>query len=326
MPALLSSCLNRLMAHLHSGGKVATACRIDSRMSCEAADRPLRIALALSVVIHALILSIQFDIAQRVSRAVSKHALDVILVNTRSETSRPDEKTRAQHDLIGGGESEKKTRSRSPLPMRDEDGNALVRAQQKLNQLEYKVNILVRKLKERRATLEDNQRRRRQEQITRPYIAGLDDLSSTLASIREQAQIHEVISKLDQKPRRLILGPSARADIAAPYVEHWRRRTESCGNLNYPPKARGKLYGDLIVSVVIGSDGTVLKESVERSSGIDVLDQAAVRIVNICGPYEKFPRQVSAKWDEIEVIRRWIFSPDDALATEDAPEMNPGNN
>ena len=85
------------------------------------------------------------------------------------------------------------------------------------------------------------------------------------------------------------------------------------GTLNYPDAARGKLYGSLLLSVTIRADGTVERVAVDRSSGHQVLDDAAVRIVELAAPYAAFPPDIRRDTDMIEITRTWTFTNTDQV-------------
>jgi protein TonB len=44
-----------------------------------------------------------------------------------------------------------------------------------------------------------------------------------------------------------------------------------------------------------------------RSSGYDLLDQAAIKIVELAAPYAPFPPDIAAETDVLDIIRTWQF-------------------
>ena len=90
-------------------------------------------------------------------------------------------------------------------------------------------------------------------------------------------------------------------------------KVERIGTLNYPEAARGRLYGSLLLSVTIRSDGTVERVGVHRSSGHKVLDDAALRIVKMAAPYSPFPPDIRKDYDVIEITRTWTFTNSDQV-------------
>src|SRR5256885_8592352 len=78
-------------------------------------SRALAIAVAVSVLLHGVALSIQFRFPD--GRKPPSAQLDVVLVNskTRSAPLKPD--VHAQANLDGGGNTDQKRRARTPMPM-----------------------------------------------------------------------------------------------------------------------------------------------------------------------------------------------------------------
>jgi protein TonB len=91
-------------------------------------------------------------------------------------------------------------------------------------------------------------------------------------------------------------------------MEGWRRKVERIGNLNYPREARELgLFGSLILHVAVRSDGSIEGIRVVRSSGHEVLDQAAVRIVELAAPFAPFPPNIKRETDVLDITRTWQF-------------------
>jgi protein TonB len=59
-------------------------------------------------------------------------------------------------------------------------------------------------------------------------------------------------------------------------------------------------------------------ESVEinRSSGHKFLDQAAIRIVRLSAPFERFPDNIRADTDILHITRTWSFTREDQVLAE----------
>lgn len=146
---------------------------------------------------------------------------------------------------------------------------------------------------------------------TLPTAAQLITRSFALASLHAELQ-----QKLDVKatrPRMKFVSASTQEYKYAAYMEAWRVKVERIGNLNYPDEARKrKLSGSLLLDVALKPDGSVLEIIVRRSSGQRVLDDAAVRIVELAGPYAPFPDEIRREIDILHVTRTWKF-----LSTEE---------
>ncbi|MCG6942668.1 MAG: TonB family protein [Thiohalocapsa sp.] len=110
------------------------------------------------------------------------------------------------------------------------------------------------------------------------------------------------------RPRRKAISTNTREYRYAAYMEAWRRKVEAIGNLNYPQAAKEReLFGSLILHVAIKSDGSLEGVRVVRSSGYDVLDQAAINIVKLAAPYAPFPKDIKAETDVLDITRVWQF-------------------
>jgi len=140
-----------------------------------------------------------------------------------------------------------------------------------------------------------------------PQSAPRLNLTRDIASL--EAKIDEEQQENARGPRiRRLTSVSARSTADAYYLESWRRKVESVGNLNYPDEARrDHLYGSLVLLVSIASDGQLKDVRVLDSSGQPVLDDAAVRIVKLSAPFAPFPPEMRADTDVLEIIRTWQF-------------------
>jgi protein TonB len=98
--------------------------------------------------------------------------------------------------------------------------------------------------------------------------------------------------------------------------EEWRAKVERLGTVNYPAEARGKLYGNLRLTVTIRPDGNVESVELDRSSGLKILDAAAFKIVRMAAPYAAFPASIRRDTDLLVITRTWFFSQGDKILTE----------
>jgi len=122
------------------------------------------------------------------------------------------------------------------------------------------------------------------------------------------AKIRHGSAALANRPRRKAIGAGTREYTYANYLEAWCRKVERVGNLNYPEEAkRRKLYGSLTLQVALRADGSVERVRVLRSSGFDLLDAAAVRIVELAAPFSPFPPAIRAETDILDITRTWQF-------------------
>ena len=111
-----------------------------------------------------------------------------------------------------------------------------------------------------------------------------------------------------RKPKEKFISSRTKEYIAATYMRNWIDKIERLGNADYPDQAiRDKLSGTLILDVVINADGSLLKIDLRRSSGHQVLDDAAKRIVKMASPFLPFPKKLQNQADIIHITRSWEF-------------------
>jgi protein TonB len=248
----------------------------------------------------------------------AEQALDVILVNSKS-AQRPDEaQAKGQANLDGGGNTDQDRRIKTPLPVAPTQakGDNLIEAKQRVAELEKQQQQMLTQLRSLQTVPIEN-KRGASTSTNQPTASGLDLATSALNMARLEGQIARNIEEYNKRPRKKFIGARVEEYRFAQYVEDWRQKVERIGNLNYPEAAKGKLYGNLVLTVVIRSDGNLDRVELNRSSGKKVLDQAARRIVEMASPYAPFPDNIRRDTDIIEITRTWSFSTSDRLQTSD---------
>ena len=122
------------------------------------------------------------------------------------------------------------------------------------------------------------------------------------------AEIAQRLEARAKRPRRKFISASTREHKYAAYMEAWRVKVERIGNLNYPEVARRhNLTGSLILDVALKPDGSITDIAVRRASGYKLLDEAAIRIVNLSSPFAPFPSDIEAEVDILHITRTWQF-------------------
>jgi protein TonB len=59
--------------------------------------------------------------------------------------------------------------------------------------------------------------------------------------------------------------------------------------------------------VALNPDGQVVDIEILASSGHRILDDAAIRIVQLASPFQSFPVEMRKSVDRLEIIRTWKF-------------------
>ena len=112
----------------------------------------------------------------------------------------------------------------------------------------------------------------------------------------------------DARQSRRVLVDSAERDVPLRmYVESWRQKIERNGAMNFPSLIGERARIDPLVSVAVRSDGSIEEVTIVRSSGRQDTDDAVRRIVRINALYSRFPPNIAARYDVIEIRRIWTF-------------------
>jgi protein TonB len=282
-------------------------------------SRSLALALALSVSLHAVALSVHFKLPEIVRDKYIAPSLDVVLVNSKTKAKPVKADVLAQANLDGGGNTDERRRAKTPLPVLKATGTGAEakRAAQRVRELEAKQLKMMTQLRSAKKLAAAEQTKAAPATETpQPRVSGRDLATSALAIARMEAQISRQIEEYNQRPKKTFIGSRAREYRFAQYVEDWRLKVERVGNLNYPEDARGRLYGSLVLTVSIKADGSLDKVEVQRSSGHQILDRAAERIVKMAAPYARFPANIKRDTDILVITRTWTFAPGDKLFGE----------
>jgi protein TonB len=243
----------------------------------------------------------------------------VVLVNSKTKASAANPDVLAQANLDGGGNTDENRRAKTPLPLlkESEPGLDAKRAARRVRELEAQQLKMMTKLQSvKSVTSTEPQKAAPAIETPQPQASGQDLATSALAIARLEAQISRQTEEYNKRPRKEFVGSRAREYRFAQYVEDWRQKVERIGNLNYPDSARGRVYGSLVLMVSIKSDGNLDSVEVQRSSGHQILDRAAERIVKMAAPYASFPASITRDTDVIVITRTWTFAQGDKLYGE----------
>lgn len=107
--------------------------------------------------------------------------------------------------------------------------------------------------------------------------------------------------------REYFVSVSARESLFAEYLASWKARMERIGTLNFPAVANSRRSGNPVLEVAVAADGTLREVRVTQSSGHSGLDQAAIDLVRLASPYDRFPPAVRAQYDVLRFAYEWRF-------------------
>jgi periplasmic protein TonB len=271
----------------------------------------LHIALAVSVAVHAALITARFVDPEGFNRVFEDTPLEVILVNARSSEPPTKAQAIAQASLAGGGEAEK-GRATSPLPPSEmvAVGDAMEERRRQIEQMIEQQHQLLTQVRQQLASL--------------PQPAPLSEPARMQDNSQEErrrqlekllAEIEKRINEENARPKRRYISPSTREEVYALYYDQLRRRIEERGTRNFPEHQGRKLYGELTMIITVDSRGELIETEIARKSGSPVLDRRALAIAHAAGPFGPFSAAMRSKADQIVVVSRFRFTREDALET-----------
>ena len=282
------------------------------------ADRQLLfIAVASSLLLHAVLLSIRFVSPDDLQFKPVDRGLEIILVNAADQRAPLKADALAQANLNGGGNAER-GRATSPLPDsgRTSDGSLLEMQRQRVAELEQQQARMLAQLTASKA--EHVLPRPEQTTAPEPGVAPESEASASLLARRE-AEIAREIADYNKRPVKTQLTPSTRRVEYAMYYTALQQRIEQTGTRHFPERDGKKMYGELVVYIPVFQDGSIYEKEggprIERSSGNAKLDQAALLIVRRAAPFGSFPPALRRDGNAHvwEIVTRFHFTRDQTL-------------
>lgn len=275
-------------------------------------------ALGFSLLVHAALIAWRLADPESFQRVFQDTALEVVLVNARSDTPPEQAQAIAQVHLAGGGSAQRDARASSPLPPStvQEWGFDIGAMQRQIEALKLQQMRLLTQLKQELSALttdpsgqsadapERQARQERAQQLT-----------------RQLAEIEPQLEKNQAGPRKRFISPATQEAVYALYYDKLRRNIETRGTLNFPEVGGQKLYGQLTMVITVDARGRLVQTEVAKPSGLPLLDQRAVAIVRSVAPFDVFSANMRRQADQIVVVTRFQFSNEGTL---DMRMLTPG--
>ena len=277
----------------------------------------LSFTLFLAVALHAaLILGVTFTY---VTSKPSTHTMEVTLAHQRAKLTPEKADFLAQLNQVGSGALEEKALMSAPTEAQFQDAEIRETSQDIPQNASYKpveqkqTAITTNAITDQTFTVDSAATEAAPQRAEFENRKSLQTRALEIASL--EARIDRQRQVYAKRPRiKRLTSLSTAASSDAFYLNSWRRKIESVGNLNYPQEARNnKLYGSLRLVVAILPDGSLKEVEILESSGHTVLDDAAVRIVRLSAPYAPFPDELRQSTDVLEIIRTWQFRKNSSL-------------
>jgi len=270
----------------------------------------LQKALAVSVAVHAVLLTVRFVDPVAFNRVFKDTPLEVILVNSKTNEAPEKATAIAQTSLAGGGEAEE-GRASSPLPpapstdVGDTQEDATAQA---LLKLQEQQTLLLAKVKARLKALAP-----RDPQKAPHKADDVDREEKRRQLIKLLAEIQRRIQSENARPKKRYVSPATKEAAYAVYYDGVRNTIEERGTANFPQAGGKKLYGELTMVLTINYDGQVLSTEVVEPSGNPTLDRRARAIARSAGPFGSFSKAMRRDADQIVMVSRFRFTRDQTL-------------
>jgi protein TonB len=271
--------------------------------------------LAFSLIAHGVLaLGVGFTIEDP---APLVPTLDIILTQTQSNQAPKQADFLAQASQEGGGEAEEAERPREPQPSpvpKPQPGLVPVpieaSAPRPETQASQAVLTATRPAERRADTRELNPT------APRPLPSNRHLIERSLEMARLAAELERQTQAYAKRPKRKFVSASTQEYEFASYMRGWVARVERIGNLNYPDEARRRnLQGQLVLTVAVRRDGSVESIDVVQPSGHPILDEAAIRTVQLAEPFGPLP-ETKDKIDVLHITRTWQFLPGNVLRNQ----------
>lgn len=272
----------------------------------------LQIALAISILLHVLLLSFRFVDPESFNRVFKDTPLEVILVNATTNEKPEKAQAIAQKSMAGGGEAES-GRATTFLPASEltSVGEADADTRQKLENLQAEQTQILLQLKKQLALMPAPDPNNAP---SSPEAKAQEEKRRQLSKLL--GEIERRITQENERPKKRYISPSTREEVYAIYYDQLRQKIEAKGTVNFPEAAGKKLYGSLTMILTVNHDGIILATEVIQGSGSLTLDRRAQAIANNAGPFGAFSPAMRKKADQIVLVSRFKFTRDEVLETK----------
>ena len=273
-----------------------------------AADR-LGLTIFLAAAVHGLVI-LGVGFSGLAPPEDPPQALDVVLVETETDEAPEEADFLADATTAGGGEVDEPARPRAPVSSPEPEATA------GLAPIPLEAGApQPREVAPEPVVTADAAEHEVPEETQSPDQAA-DAPRERPEPIEHDAEVAQLAAEIDQalteyaqRPRKEFVSARTKESVAAAYMHRWVETVEQVGNLNYPERARDQgLSGALVLTVAVRADGSLHDLNIRASSGSEVLDSAAERIVRQSEPFEPFSDDLQEETDILYITRTWEFA------------------
>jgi protein TonB len=268
-------------------------------------------AIAVSLVLHAGLLTVRFVDPTALDRIFQPPILEVVMLNAPGQSKPVKSQLLAQTSMEGGGNvllghaaAALLVDAATPgLEFQDQPATSSIEA------LREQQNLLLAQVRDQLTALQSN------------VESSADPGKSTQQEERQRRLVQQIaalekdVATENARPRKRFFSPTTREAVFAAYFSELRRAIERQGTLDFPQRDGEKIFGELTMAITVDAAGRVVTTSLARSSGDAVLDRHAESVVRRAAPYGPFSAAIRATADQLVFVARFRF-----VQTEDRTE------
>lgn len=268
-------------------------------------------AIAVSLVLHAGLLTVRFVDPTALDRIFQPPILEVVMLNAPGHSKPVKSQLLAQTSMEGGGNVLAGHATEALLVDAAAPGlefqNQL--AANPIEAMRQQQNVLLAQVRDQLSALQNS-------------AESSADSSKAMQQEERQRRLVQQIAALEKdvatenaRPRKRFFSPTTREAVFAAYFTELRRAIEKQGTLDFPQRDGEKIFGELTMAITVDAAGRVVATSLARSSGDALLDHHAENIVRRAAPYGAFSAAIRATADQLVFVARFRF-----VHTEDRTE------
>ncbi|WAV89666.1 TonB family protein [Oxalobacter aliiformigenes] len=269
-------------------------------------NRVLYVAIAVSVLIHAIVLSARFGSTLSFDAKKNTPAMELVLINPLPQ--------KIINAAVGGAgnpvASTKKTVNGKTGKPASNKPEAVVPESSKANKVTGSAGRKTMNMTHGESSFQLPEEPDGRSVVFRRNVSGNGKGMST--------DIGGPVSS-----GRPVITANTRDVGYAMYYKALRKKVENLGLINFPQRNGTRLYGELTVRIPVYRDGSLFEKeggpSIERSSGNPALDKAALNIIRRAAPFGPFPKSMRSKNAEADVwiiITRLKFTRDQGIQSQ----------
>ena len=274
----------------------------------------LQWALLVSALLHGVLLSLRWVDGAGLRRALSAPALDVVLVNARTDEAPPQPQAIAQAHLAGGGNQAERGLIATPLPPHPQ---AVLAGDDPVSENQRRIAAMLTQQEQLLVQV-----RRQLDSLPLPDAEAPADDAEAEAQRERRLQLSRLLAAIEQRveeasaqPRKRYLSPATLGTTYAQYYDDMRRKIEARGTRHFPQAEGRKLYGELLMALLVQHDGRLLDVRVLQGSGNRPLDRQAEAIARAAAPFGRFSPAMRRDSDQFDVTARFRFTHEQTLET-----------